>query len=80
MADPKLRIKASGYGGSGYYNPFTQERVIGVTTALGVLEKPGIPQWVADNTAAYAIANVDRLMQRSDASFLPFSCQGEGLR
>lgn len=66
MADPKLRIKASGYGGSGYYNPFTQERVIGVTTALGVLEKPGIPQWVADNTAAYAIANVDRLMQRSD--------------
>lgn len=40
--------------------------VPGVTTVLGALEKPGIPQWVADNTAAYAVANAAELLSRSD--------------
>lgn len=66
MAAPVLRIRASGYGGSGYYNPITGEKVIGVTTALGALEKPGITSWAVDNTAAYAVANVDALLNRTE--------------
>lgn len=53
MADPKLRIKASGYGGSGYFQPFTGEKVIGVTTALGVIDKPGLRQYMVNQTVAY---------------------------
>lgn len=64
MADPKLRIRASGYGGSGYHNPLTGEKVIGVTTALGVIDKPGIKQWTADITAMYAVNNIDALLNR----------------
>lgn len=66
MSEPKLRIAASGLGGSGYKNPVTGERVVGVTTALGVIDKPGIRQWVADNTAAYAVANIDSLLNRTE--------------
>lgn len=66
MADPKLRIKASGYGGSGYFNPFTREKVIGVTTALDVLAKPGVVQWAVDATSAYAVTNLDRLADRDE--------------
>lgn len=66
MADPHLRIRASGYGGSGYKNPFTGENVIGVTTALGAIRADGITQWAVDQTAAYAIANVDALLGRDE--------------
>lgn len=66
MADPVLRIRASGYGGSGYYNPITGEKVIGVTTALGAASSPGITSWAVDNTAAYAVANVDALLNRTE--------------
>lgn len=70
MADPKLRIRASGYKGSGYFNPMTGEKIIGVTTALGALEKPGLVQWAVDNTAAYAVNNIDALLSRTgDAGF-----------
>ena len=66
MSDPHLRIRASGYGGSGYFNPFTGEKVIGVTTALGAIRADGITQWAVDQTAAYAVANVDMLLQRDE--------------
>lgn len=66
MTTPKLRIRASGYGGSGYYNPLTGEKVIGVTTAVGALDKPGLKQWVADQTAYYAVANADKLLLKSE--------------
>lgn len=66
MAEPKLRIRASGYGGSGYTNPITGEKVIGVTTALGALDKPGVTQWAVDQTVMYLIANLDMVKQRSD--------------
>ncbi|HLS01877.1 MAG TPA: hypothetical protein VK054_07865, partial [Beutenbergiaceae bacterium] len=66
MSDPHLRIRASGYGGSGYFNPFTGEKVIGVTTALGAIDAPGIRSWVAEQTAAYAVANVDMLLERDE--------------
>lgn len=65
MTEPKLRVTASGFGGSGYKNPITGEIVPGVTTVLGVIEKPGVVQWAIDNTAWYAVANVDALLNRT---------------
>ena len=66
MAEPKLRIRASGYGGSGYINPITGEKVIGVTTALKSVHRDGITQWAVDQTVMYLIANLDMVKQRSD--------------
>lgn len=66
MSEPKLRIPASGLGGSGYKNPVTGEKVPGVTTVLGVLDKPGLIQWNIDNTAWYAVANIDALLNRTE--------------
>lgn len=66
MTDPVLRIPASGLGGSGYKNPVTGERVPGVTTVLGVIDKPQLKQWAVDQTAAYAVANIDSLLNRTE--------------
>lgn len=65
MAEPLLRVRASGYGGSGYLNPWTGERVIGVTTALGSLDKGGIVQWSVDQTIGYMLANKDAVYNRT---------------
>lgn len=71
--DPKLRVASSGYKGSGYFiptdlDPFTGKpvRVPGVTTITGALPAPGIIQWSCDQTAAYAVANADRLLDRTE--------------
>ena len=66
MTQPKLRVRASGYGGSGYINPITGEKVIGVTTALKSVHRDGITQWAVDQTVMYLIANLDMVKQRSD--------------
>ena len=63
--EPKLRVRSSGHGGSGYKHPLTGKVVPGVTTVLKKLDKPGILQWAVDNTAAYAVANVDGLLNRT---------------
>lgn len=70
--DPKLRVAASGYSGSGYRVPTRLGEdgkpllVPGVTTVLGALDRPGVLQWSIDNTAAYAVANVDALLNRTE--------------
>lgn len=64
--EPKLRVRASGFGGSGYKHPVTGNVVPGVTTVLKNLNKPGVLQWAVDNTAAYAVANVDGLLNRTE--------------
>lgn len=66
MAEPKLRVRSSGHGGSGYKHPLTGDIVPGVTTVLKKLDKPGVLQWAVDNTAAYAVANIDALMNRTE--------------
>lgn len=63
---PKLRVRSSGHGGSGYKHPLTGDVVPGVTTVLKKLEKPAIAQWAVDNTAAYAVANIDGLLSRTE--------------
>lgn len=64
--EPKLRVRSSGHGGSGYRHPHTGDIVPGVTTVLKKLEKPAVTQWAVDNTAAYAVANVDALLSRTE--------------
>lgn len=80
MADPLLRVRASGLGGSGYAIPTRRPDgstrpgddkgkplvVPGVTTVLGALEKGGVVQWAVDNTAAYAVANAQALADRDE--------------
>lgn len=64
--EPKLRVRSSGHGGSGYKHPHTGDVVPGVTTVLKRLDKPGVLQWAVDNTAAYAVANIDALLSRTE--------------
>jgi hypothetical protein len=72
MVDPKLRVRSSGFGGSGYAIPTWLDDkgkptiVPSVTTITGVTAKPGIVQWAVDQTAAYAVANVDALLSRTE--------------
>lgn len=69
--EPKLRVKASGFGGSGYCIP-TRKRpdgsrfvVPGVTTVTGVFDKGGVAQWAVNQTAAWAVNNIDALLNRT---------------
>lgn len=68
MGAPELSVRNSGYGGRGYKAIFEpgQPTYPSVTTTLGVLEKGGIVQWAVDNTSAYAVANLDQLMNKSE--------------
>lgn len=72
--EPKLRIRASGYEGSGYALPHLKDpdtdkfrKVPGVTTVLNVLPKDAITQWAVDNTVAYMIANVDTILDLEES-------------
>lgn len=70
--EPKLRIRASGFGGSGYALPNKLDalgkpsKVPGVTTVLGALPKGGLVQWSVDNTVAYMLTNLDRILDLED--------------
>lgn len=68
MTLPKLAVANSGWGGRGYKNPVTGDgRVVpSITTVLKAEAKPAIAQWAANQTAAYAVANVDQLLTRSE--------------
>lgn len=68
MTLPALAVKNSGWGGRGYKNPVTGDgRVVpSITTVLKAEAKPAIAQWVADQTAGFAIANAQSLLTHSD--------------
>lgn len=63
---PKLAVRASGHGGRGYKHPHTGQLVPSVTTVLKKLDKPGVLQWAVDNTAAFAVSNIDNLLSRTE--------------
>lgn len=71
MTKPELATAQSGYGGRGYRIPgrldrYGKQKVYpSVTTVLKQVNKPGLMQWVADQTAAYAVANIHHLNDRS---------------
>jgi hypothetical protein len=78
MTHPKLAVVKSGYGGRGYRIPGRMidspktgkpiQRVYpSVTTVLKQVSKPGLHQWIADQTAAFAVMNVGYLMQVESA-------------
>lgn len=66
MTQPELATVQSGFGGRGYKHPHTGQRVPSVTTVLRAAASPGITQWAVDQTAAYAAANVEGLLSRSE--------------
>ena len=66
MSQPELATVQSGFGGRGYKHPHTGQRVPSVTTVLRAAASPGITQWAVDQTAAYAVANVEGLLSRSE--------------
>jgi hypothetical protein len=74
---PLLTTPKSGFGGRGYAIPGRtkiseatgkpiQLVYPGVTTVLNQVAKPQLLQWVADQTAAYAVMNLPHLMQRTE--------------
>lgn len=66
-------------GGSGYALPTRPDangkpsRVVGVTTALGSLDKGGITQWAVDQTVAYCVTHVDDLLSRTEEQGFNFA-------
>lgn len=66
MTEPKLAVRASGAGGRGYRHPHTNAVVPSVTTILKQLNKPALIQWAVDQTAAFAVANIDGLLSRTE--------------
>lgn len=68
MTLPKLAVANSGYGGRGYKNPVTgSKRIVpSITTVLKAENKPALNQWVADQTAGFAVANAESLLTHSE--------------
>lgn len=66
MTVPKLATARSGYGGRGYRHPTTGQVVPSVTTVLRMASSPSLTQWAVDQTAAYAVANIDELLSRTE--------------
>lgn len=72
MTHPELASNRSGFGGRGYRIPGHKDKYgkqlvyPSVTTVLGSIDKPGIKQWIADETAAFAVANLRYLEQHRE--------------
>lgn len=73
MTHPKLATDRSGWGGRGYRIPqrvdeWTGKPVIypSITTVLKAVAKPGLHQWIADQTAAFAVENLPYLYNMSE--------------
>lgn len=68
MTLPALAVANSGYGGRGYKNPVTKDKLIlpSITTVLKAENKPALIQWAVDQTAGYAVANATSLLTKSE--------------
>lgn len=66
MSVPKLVHPSSGLEGRGYRNPFTGEIVPGITSINDAINSPGLIDWHVKQTAAFAVANVDALLNRTE--------------
>lgn len=75
MSQPELSVRNSGFGGRGYVHPLMPDPALpgedkrwivpSVTTVLKSEATPAITQWAVDQTAAFAAANPEALLQRS---------------
>lgn len=72
MTHPELASGRGEFGGRVYRIPGRRDengkpkQYPSVTTVLGCIDKPGIRQWIADETAAYAVANLPYLESHSE--------------
>lgn len=66
MTHPKLATPKSGWGGRGYKIPGREGTYPSVTTVLKQVAKPGLLQWIADQTAAFAVMNISYLMSHAE--------------
>ena len=70
--EPKLRVKASNMGGSGYRIPTRLGEdgkpllVPGVTTVNNAINIPGLVQWAVNQTSAYAVTHIPELLNRTE--------------
>ncbi len=77
--EPKLRVKASNMGGSGYRIPTRlgadgkPSLVPGVTTVNNAINIPGLVQWSVDQTAAYCVTHIDDLLSRTEEQGFGFA-------
>lgn len=68
MTLPKRATKQSGYEGRGYKRLGSSGPILpSVTTILKAEAKDALVQWAANQTAAFAVANADKLLGMSDA-------------
>lgn len=73
MTLPRRAVPSSGMGGRGYRRLGTSSPTLpSVTTVLKNEAKPAIAQWAANQTAAFAVANAERLLGMSDAKSYGF--------
>jgi hypothetical protein len=77
LTDPILRVRSSGFQGSGYATPTElvdgKPRIVpSVTTIAGIADKPGLRQWAVEQTAGYAVTHVEALLNRSEFEGLGF--------
>ena len=61
-AKPQHRFKRRNYGNSHGYT-LDGQKVAGVTTVLGILDKPALVNWAAKQSAGYAIEHWNELAQ-----------------
>lgn len=67
MASPKLSVAASGYEGRGYfdlYNLNGGKPLMGITTATGFEDKPGIRAWERQQIAAFVVTHIDEIASK----------------
>lgn len=66
MTNPSRAKAQSGYGGRGYLrNGIPGPVRPAISTVLKAESKPQLVQWAVDQTAAYAVSNLDTLRQKS---------------
>lgn len=62
MPEPRFQRHNSG---SSHYYTLDGERITGVTTAIGALDKPALVGWAAKESANYAVEHWDELAQKT---------------
>lgn len=62
-----------------YFHPRTLERFVSVTTALSILDKPGLPPWYGKHAAICAVENLQRMNAATRVPFCDGNLSGECL-
>lgn len=69
MSSPKLTVASSGFGGRGYadvLNTNNGNPLMGITTATGFEDKPGLRAWERQQIAAFAVTHIDEIAAKDE--------------